>query len=207
MPKRPKTHIYVEFIQAPVLKIGDELQTATIPIELYERSLVLTADIKRLPLLLGGSLKILLDASLESDLQAAGLDGFSIHVVLLNGDYSGIFIEDSLFRYVVDLLGVAGRRKDVLLVGHAHIQRDAVTNNYYNLVIDNDSWDFEGEVVLYDTISLVIFAEATGAAAGSPMGSYAWAEAILEIDWKPISTKELDEFIRESVFAREGEGS
>jgi len=199
------THIYFDYLEAGEITVGAEKDVVSEGIELYDKSLVLTSDIKRLPHLLGGSLKAFYDSSLIDDLIASGLTGIDITVVLMNGDYSGIFIGGTN-DYVPDLLEVPSRRKDVLMVSHKIFSLNAA-NNVIIFQEDNDFWDFEGEVILMDTITLVIFANAGSAVSSVALASYAWAESILEIDWKPISNKDLQDYVMEHVFARQGSES
>lgn len=202
MIDRPNTHIYHMDIKAPTLDIGKEIIVAVVTLELYDKSLVLTSDIKKLPYLLGGSLKVFHDVSLRGDLAASGLGGVATHAILMNGDWSAIL--NGELRYQEAILDVPSRQKEILLVAHSTVYQNA-TIFYFVVVTDQAPWDFEGEHILYDTISLVIFADVDTAVGGTPLGSYSWSEAILEIDWKDINKKELDDYIREHIFARAGD--
>jgi len=205
MTKRAQTHIYLEGVLGASILVTEETAVAVENIELYDKSLVLTADLKQLPFLVGGGLQMIPDVSILNDLQTAGLDGATFTLVLLNGDYSVelLSIEDG--RYSSNILDIPRRRKDVLLVAHFLILRD-ITSGELAIVQDPSQWDFEGDAILYDTITLALFADGGAAATGAGFGGYGHGEALLEIDWKSISAKELDEFIRESIFAR-GSGS
>ena len=207
MPKRPQTHIYLEYCVMEAIGSGKESTVSVKHIELYDKSLVLTSDIKQLPFLVGGGLNGFFDPSIMDDLVASGASGMQCDMVLLNGQYDDALFGDALnygALYQSDILAIPGRRKDVLLVAHISIMHKtaAATTVFFN---DPSKWDFEGEAILYDTLTLLCFTN-TDVSLGAGFSGYGHCEAILEIDWKPISTKEMDEFIRESIFAR-GSGS
>ena len=94
-------------------------------------------------------------------------------------------------------------KKDILLVAHGLVMKDPAAV-YLTIVLDQGTWDFEGEHILFDNITIVVFADVGSAAGGDGLASYAWGEAILEIDWKDINNKDLDDYLREHVFARAG---
>lgn len=199
--ERPDTHLYSEHVQAADIQIGQNYKAAAETITLFEKSLVLTSDLKRLPYLVGGKLSCYFDTTIHSDLVTAVLAGLHITSVLLNGDWKAT-IDGQIGTYKSIIQDKPGRRKEILLVAHGFVWRDTATLMIY---FEPEHFQYVGEKVLYDTITLALFADA-GAAAQAALASYAWSEMLIEVDWKPLNEDDLQEFLMEHIYARGGEG-
>ena len=114
--EKPDTHIYHEYLNAGNIATGQHESVNSKSIELFEKSLVMTSKIDKLPHLLGGKIQGFTDMSIHTDLLASSLAGVDIAGVLLNGDYTGIFgLNDD---YALDLMEIPRRKRDIQLVSH-----------------------------------------------------------------------------------------
>lgn len=194
------THIYHEIIRNDKIAIGNLTSVASKQIELFSKSLALTQDLKRLPFLLGGKVYFWVDAGALYNVGTATLTGLGITVVLLNGSY-----EDFLDYGVLTLNEKA--MNDLLLVAHGTLHYHVGVAEY-NVAIQlpPSHWDFEGNIVLFDTITLMIFLDAdTNVSVADYVENRIKAEMELEIDWRPFGKGELQEFIMEHIYAKQGD--
>ena len=196
------THIYHESRGNAVISIGDSSSVNARQDELFSKSLALTQDLKRLPFLLGGKVYFWLDAHALYNVGTATLTGLGITVVLLNGNYDA-----AEFDTYADLVLNERAQADVLMVCHGSLHYHAGANEYGVAVNATPShWDFEGNVVLFDTISMFIFLDAdTNVAAADYAINKVKAEYEIEVDWRPFSKAELQEFIMEHIYAKQGD--
>lgn len=199
MGKKELTHLYHRVVRGTTIGIGALHSEASEAIELFEKSLALTSDLKRLPFLLGGKLSILFAEHLPTSLIASGLIGVQITGYLMNGTY----IDDD-FQTPQDLILDERARDDILLMVAGHVGNVAGQAGVFD--IKDSHWDFEGETVLYDTISLLLFLR-TDVNVASAVLTGADMSVIMEveIDWKPISAKDFQEFIMEHIYAKQGD--
>lgn len=195
------THIYHRQINMAGIPIGGALSGTGHVTTLFDKSLVLTQDIKRLPYLLGGKLFIWYDAHILINLVASGLVGLGFTIALLNGDYD-------IDNYVgfSDLMDDFKAIDDLLFVLHGSFHTIASTQagNVINVPISH--WDFEGEKILYDSFTLMGFldCDTNVATADFPLGNVRMNYE-LEIDWKPTNKAEMMEFITEHIYAKQGD--
>ncbi len=195
------THIYHEQLTSETIGIGANRSTAVRDIELFEKSLVLTSDLKRLPYLLGGKLFIFYDSHILISLIASGLLGMGFTVVLMNGTY-----DVAAFDTYGDLMGDDRAKDDVLLVLHGSFHSIATTNAGNVVHVPISHWDLEGEKILYNALTLLVFLDAdTNVASATFGGTNIKANMELEIDWKPINKAEMMEFLTEHIYAKQGD--
>lgn len=201
MTKKELTHIYHGIKDAGIVSIGSAQGWGHSYLELFEKALVLTADLKRLPYLLGGKIFITYDSHILIDLIASGLVGMGFTIVLLNGTYDA-----GEFQNFTALMDNERAKDDILMVLHGSFHSIASTQagNVINVPISH--WDFEGKKILYDTLTLMSFLDAdTNVATASWGGNNIRAAFELEIDWQPLNKAEMMEFLMEHIYAKQGD--
>lgn len=195
------THIYHETVNSGQMPIGAASSVNSKQTELFEKSLALTQDLKRLPFLLGGKVYFWLDAHALYSVALSTLVGLGFTAVLMNGSYI-----DEDFGSVFDLFANPSAVDDILLVCHGNIDYIISPLVGLNTEIQTSHWDFEGNVVLFDTITLFIFLDAdTNVSVSDFASGKIKAQFELEIDWRPFSKAELQEFIMEHIYAKQGD--
>lgn len=197
--KKQLTHIYHEKIDGGIVNIGENKSFEEVTTELFAKQLVLTSDLKRLPYLLGGKLSLWVDAHIGTSLIASGLRGVGINAVLMNGFYDG-----ASFQTYPALMLDDKAQSDILMTAFGVV--DALASEVASFSLPSSHWDFEGDKILYDTITLIVFLDCDTNVATSVFGaSNTKAMYELEIDWKPIDKPELMEFLMEHIYARQGD--
>ena len=193
------THIYHANQYIAGVDIGAANSVAYNANELFEKSLVLTSDLKRLPFLLGGKLYFWFDSHIHTSLIASGLAGVGCTIVLMNGTY-----EQGDFATFRDLVQDERAQDDILLVSHAFWH--SIAANVGTQDIQASHWDFEGQKILYDTITMIIFVDCDANVASQNF-SLTNIECVyeLEIDWRPFNKAEMNEFIMEHIYAKQGD--
>ena len=195
------THIYHNQLASGLINIGDAESRADEITTLFDKSLVLTSDLKRLPYLLGGKLFVWYDSHILISMTASTVVGVGFTVVLLNGTY-----EIADYVNFADLMGNTRAVDDILLVLHGSFHTIASTQagNVVNVPISH--WDFEGQKILYDSITLMVFLDAdANVATATFSGSNIKVNYELEIDWRPLNKAELMEFLMEHIYAKQGD--
>ena len=198
MAKKEFTHIYHEYIQMNEIVIGVAQSSAHNQVELFEKSLVLTSDIKRLPLLLGGKLTFTTTGHLLTNMAASVITGLVWTGFLMNGTYDA-----NLYAEPYEVWEDDRAKDDILLhlFGVAISGSDAAV-----LDIQDSHWDFEGKKILYDTITLLMFAQSNVNVATSNLGRVnGYLTLEIEVDWAPVSPAELKEFVLEHIYAKQGD--
>ena len=193
------THLYHANQYMAGVDIGEYFSVAYHAVELFEKSLVLTSDLKRLPFLLGGKLYFWFDSHIHVSMVASGLAGVGATIVLMNGSY-----EAGDFDNFRALMQDDRAEDDILLVSHGFF--GAVAGESPFVDIQNSHWDFEGQKILYDTITMIIFIDCDANVSAQNF-SLTNIEAIyeIEIDWRPFNKAEMQEFIMEHIYAKQGD--
>lgn len=198
MVKKEQTHIYTLTRLSPQLDIGDYEISEYSQLTLFAKTLPLTSDLKRLPVLLGINMKVLNSPDMSGEIVGGGVEYCTVTGVLLNGTY-----DSDDFINIRELLADERASDDIIGIVQGYWGNDAagLTNE-----IQDFAWDYEGEKILYDTVSVLLFMETEVVVANSAIShSMATVVAIMEIDWKPVSVKEVQEFIMEHIYARQGD--
>lgn len=200
MTKKLLTHIYHEKTEAGTIAIGDDASNRVNNIELFDKSLVLTGDIKRLPMLLGGKLSFLFNPHALNKMSTSVLSGLTMAGCLMNGHYS----EDD-FNDLAAIYNDERAKDDILLTVHASMNIKVPYDNPC-IEVQDSHWDFEGKAILYDTITLMMFLSANQNVGTADLDGFLFNVAMeIEVDWDPISKPEMQEFIMEHIYAKQGD--
>lgn len=202
MPQKELTHIYTLHRSIGSVNIGSSSRIQATPLELFAKTLPLTSDLKRLPYLLGFNMHVWLSPDISGEVGAGAVENIAFSGILLNGTYTATFsrAQDVLDdpRASDDIIGMcSGIVLTTGLIG---------ADQPKSIDIQNFAWDFEGRKILYDTVTLLTFAETE-----VNVGDSAIAEDMIdiivhmEVDWRPVSLKEIQEFIMEHIYAKQGD--
>jgi len=164
------------------IAIGQTSSSNDIEIELFNRSLALTSDLKRLPILRAGHVNPSISPSYDTLMQAGAID---------------------TCRYVVSLHNADSDHADAsnrIATGTGIINQSAGVGVFVEAT--PFQLDYEGGILLNSTITLRIFVDCSGTVAGAslPLGLFS-AVGEIEVDWAEVSKKKFEEFLLESVYA------
>ena len=172
-------HIYQTADGNSVMAGGTTYQSKTNTQELFERSLALASDLKRLPILRGLSGTIRAYASLRDNMLAGGCITSTVIISVYNGDVEA---DNLIARWAA----------------HAYYW-DATKS--FDLEIEPVTWDYEGGILLMDEYNVVM--ELANAPTNPNDFGASWAyDLFFEIDWVPVTKEQLSEFIMEYLYAR-----
>lgn len=178
-------HIYRLATNNPELIVAVTEWDNSEELELFQKSLALASDLKRLPVLRSLSGCVELDADMRAHMGNASVEIIDFILKLYNGDANEMDAEHQIW---------AG-------AGVIYFDTTAKTAQIH---LPNIDWDYEGGLLLGDTITLGLIGECDGAVTTNIIPSAMLKAVIfLEIDWTPITSKQLDDYIKEHVYARE----
>lgn len=175
-------HIYRLILEQDVIQIGQNQTIATLDEVLYDRSLALSGDLKRIPILRSIISVFNIAAPVTARMSASGITLLKAHLSVYNDNIADVeelvYESDCLIHYNVS------------------------TNTGF-IEIQNPDWEFEGGLVLNNEIRIQVTTDTNANVAGAAL-TEGTLDAILflEIDWKEMTKKEMDEYIREFAFAK-----
>jgi len=187
-------HVESIYVGSPEVLVGQHHAVGLELFELFQRSLALTSDLKRLPILRGINITDMIQRTIISELTTSGVSLFICTVSVFNdkmeiGEVPDVFTEEFF------------RAHHLLYQSQMILNRSAspATFNW-----EREAWPYKGGILLNHTITVVVTIS-TDANVGSAVISSGASQGIinLEIDWAPVSKKEFEDFILESVYARE----
>lgn len=174
-------HIYRLPISATAIAVSSSSSTNTAELELFQKSLALTSDLERLPILRGIAGCFRPNATLPVDMGGSGVANCTVTVFLYNDD------EDS--QDSDELLGTWE-----FILSHT-------TNVITGVAVDDITWDFEGGVLLNDKISVKLTFATSTAVATTALG-FGAVDIYLEVDWVKLTDSEFNQYIKEHIYAK-----
>jgi len=179
-------HVYHVAINSLELPVGDSEESEDVELELFEKSLALASDLKRLPILRSLSKIPFLNIQIKSDMQGSTVNAVQLRIKIYDSEKD----DDD------DNLIWSGSMNCWFDSGAATFESE----------IPPDSWDFEGGRLLGHKIIIesTIQASSNPATNPFPAGNLNF-DLFFEIDWYPVKKPELDDFIREHLYARMGD--
>lgn len=172
-------HIYDLEFTPPNIGIGASQAAVESSLIMFDKSLALASDLKRLPILRGLAVMLRPTAALAAAIVAAG--------VTTIGAYLEIFRDDDLNNKIYS---------SSILLYH-----DSVNHVYY-VAKDESGWDYEGGLLLNDRIWYRITVETNSNCTGV-LNTPIRGDMHFEIDWAEVSQQEFEQFILESVYAKD----
>lgn len=191
-------HIYKitdnqDYLLSPEIALGAAAGEIVYILTLFEKSLALTSDLKRLPILRSLSFSTRLHPDWIGRLTSAGI-ATAVTVIYI---YNEEITNDELTG-----MGATGQFARESLIWSGCIITSVATSNQ---VISRDfpTWDYEGGYLLNNKISVVLrtVSNAVTSGAAYPTGTHD-VLPYFEIDWVPVSKAEFQEFILENVYAK-----
>jgi len=177
-------HIYHINTTSSVISIGSANSANTEELELFQKSLALASDLKRLPILRGIFASTDFSVAAPNEMNTSSIRNIKWSVELYNDDVESQDEGELLARWTLYC---------------------AQTNGVLEFVgFDMSSWDYEGGILLSDKVSIKgeLFSSSNVATADFPADRFN-GDVFLEIDWVPVSKSQLDDFIREHIYAKQ----
>lgn len=178
-------HIYRVYVYQGEIAVGaseDDSET-DFQLELYERSIALAGDLKKLPVLRGLSGSWSLNGAIISRMGAAGssINGINCEIIVYDANDND---EDwELIRYSLFVYQESG--------SHV-VEKEPIV------------WDYEGGYVLNNTITIRIITSASNNAATNAFPEKTIeAYVFFEVDWVPATKQQVTDYINEFIFARD----
>jgi hypothetical protein len=178
-------HFYRFAIEQNDIPSGFASTSGTQDFELYEKSLALTSDLKRVPILRGIHVSWDVSAGWVQSMGGEGIVEYNAEVQLYNAPADDQDDDEILGEWEMDLTIVAGS-PDVSKTIWA----------------DDEGYQFEGGILLNDTISFGTQVATDGTNVGADLVSLATCVIVLEVDWVKLTKAQMNEFIQEHLFAR-----
>jgi len=179
-------HIYKIVMEPGDILINDAEEILTEDLELFARSLALASDLKRLPLLRSATCHVHFDANTLENLAASGVETLTAEIFLRNDR-------------TVD---IAPLEEEVLIYTWEAVA--SLEGGIPFFSFPNHVWPFRGGILLNNQISVQVNVTLDGPVAGANLDAgYMNLTVFLEVDWLPVSKKQFEEFLLESVYAQE----
>ena len=195
-------HIYAQPIGNEEIIVTADETVELVELTLFEKSLALTGDLKRLPVIRSISLQINPKPNCYYYLSLTGAIEIKADFLLFNKTFTEAELEA-----IWNASEQYDSKNDILwstyFICHC---RPAPANGNENIayIVPNPVWPFRGGILAKNILTLALTATLNGAAAGTSFPADAiMGIAYVEIDWVPISTNEFKEYILESVYAED----
>jgi hypothetical protein len=179
-------HFYRFQVPAPTIPNGQDTSAdETSDLELYERSLALTSDLKRVPILRAIHSSWQVSAGWVQSMGAAGVVEHNTQVQLYNARSNDQDPDEILGEWEFDLTIVAGSPD--------------VAKTIWG---DDEGYVFQGGILLNDTISWGAQTATDGTNVSGDLVDLTGLVLVLEVDWVKLTKAQMNEFIQEHLFAR-----
>jgi hypothetical protein len=187
-------HIYYKYCAPGNLAVGYHVELDVIDIELFNKSLALTSDLKRLPILRSIMVNERYGRLTAAQMQASAVTNAILTLIVLNEKLNVAELETVWLNNLWE-------DHEVIYCAEMTIQQTAGQLTYHQL--NESAWSFLGGILLGSNLTIgLITATATNVAAAQlpPVGAF---DFFAEIDWQPVSKDEFEQFILENVYAKD----
>jgi hypothetical protein len=173
-------HISLISVPNAVIAIGAAVDVATSTVVLFEKSLALTSDLKRLPIARSINIDFRYAANVIASVIASGMGAIATRVIVYNG--------------VAD-------------TDHIIMQADGFL--YYNangtvILKPEKIWEYQGGFLLNDKILVEMDTLSAANVAGANFAAGTLTAIVnVEIDWAELGEKEFKDYILESVYGEQ----
>jgi hypothetical protein len=180
-------HFYRLVPDIPVISSGDSQQvdTTTNSYEFYEKSLALTSDLKRVPILRAIHASWSPAAGWVQSIGGTGAVEWNGQVIMYNAPNADQDPDEILGEWEFDFTIVAGSPD--------------VAKTIWG---DDEGYVFQGGILLNDTVSFKTSAATDGTNVSGDLTPLAEVILVLEVDWVKLTKAQMNEFIQEHLFAR-----
>lgn len=196
--KRALNHIYPIYAISPQLDVGEVHHSVVCNRRvLFEKSMVLAEDLDRLPCLVGHMSSGWTEEDMIAIMGVGGVQKLQADFFLIDGNVNDNEVVG------IDTIQQMVESFDMNILAHLHIDVIMhITASIGTVINDRCSWDFEGQRVLSDTISIVGNIRTNDPVEGAIQARAFSSLFLLEIDWKPITKKQLTEYLMEHVYTQ-----
>lgn len=175
-------HIYTLIINSPDIATGSDETETDGEIELFEKSLALTSDLKRLPIL----------RSLIATINPA---------VTFYGKMTASNV--TTVRVTLDVYTDEDRETENQIWHCSLILYVDGTNHVVIVSKDEPSWDFEGGVLCFDKLYYTIKTQTETNVTTNDLNDVGAIRLFLEIDWAELKKGQFEQYILENIYAKQ----
>ena len=195
-------HIYNKVLPCPGLVIGLTFNSDTFELELFERSLALTSDLKKLPILVGIHCFPNIFSAIAQKKTSSGITGLATMLLIFNGDID-VDLEDSVFTRDADFIDQLNESGNLIWTGYWKGEQGGSPVSHILETVNKPAWDYEGAILLTHELNFLVItaADAAVSSVDLPATLMSW-HCMFEVDWMPVSKPKMTEYIVENVYAR-----
>lgn len=186
-------HIYYMRSTVGNLAVGEHAEVDHSEIVLFEKSLALTSDLKRLPVLRSINVAEIIARTAGANMQASGVNFALVHLFILNEELN---VAELQAIWENDLW----EDHEVIYSAECTIVQSAgvVTSHQLN----ESGWGFLGGILLFNTLTIAVITESATNVASAELPPVCVFDIFFEIDWVPVNKQQFEEFILENVYAK-----
>jgi len=179
-------HIIYHVLENTSIPVGNSQDVVTHEIELFERSLALTSDVKRFPILRSLTVNFDWSESIAANMNSSGRSNASFKIYIWNASQEKIANDNLIFS---SLAFIAQSTGTIVMIQ-----------------VQNESWSFKGGALLGPEVTVRLVTSMAG-----NVTSVAFPEEVLngqiflEVDWFPLSKNQFKDIVLEDVYSRAGE--
>jgi hypothetical protein len=191
-------HIYVTPIGNEAVVIGADQSIEIVELTLFEKSLALTSDLKRLPIIRGITIQLVPEATFCGYSNTCGVPGVKAECLVYNKTFTEAEIE-AIFAANEQY----DNKNDLLWCDHLLVQY-ILASSVLSITRNNAVWPFRGGVLADNVMTIALDLHMSGNVSTSDFpADEIKAIVFCEVDWVPISSKEFQEYILENVYAED----
>jgi hypothetical protein len=191
-------HIYAQAIGNENIAIGASETVEVVDFVLFEKSLALTGDLKRLPVIRSISIEVNYGVLWAGQLAGTGQNTIRAECCVFNKEFTEAELEA-----IFTAAEMYDPKNDILWSNYKMAHYEAA-NNIGFVQQGCSVWPFKGGVLAKNQLTISLQTEIPANAAGADFDADTiTAIVFFEIDWVPVSANEFKEFILESVYAGE----
>lgn len=191
-------HIYYQVKASAQVDIGDDYSDIADWIEFFEKSLALTSDLKRLPILRSLWVDKQVSKAILAAMVASGISHAQAVITVFNEDLTQEEI-DVILNNIQTL-----EEHDVIWSGTVDIWYSAVAPVYMHESFCIPVWQLAGGKLLNNkiTTNVRVLTNAVAAGAAFPTASFCFP-VFMEVDWTPVTKEQFEQYILEHVYAKD----
>lgn len=172
-------------------------------LQLFARSLALTSDLEKLPILYSINPHLYFSNLIFATLAGAGMAEVNVFVYVFNGDIDIMILDDLAVNTTDAQMSQQIIESDNLIyLCNRHIFYDS-TNHVATIDYNEPIYVRKGGELLSNEINIVLRTECDGA----PVGNNFYGDSCnlfmtIEVDWQKVSKNKIDDYIREAVYSK-----
>jgi hypothetical protein len=189
-------HVYTEQIGNAEVAIGAHSDLSTASMELFDKSLALTSDLKRLPVIRSVAISPEFARTLAGALAASGIVFSVWSIAVWNGEYTVTELDGYISNHEETEHGLLWHLTACIFYN--------TTSGIFTITYSNPVWPYRGGILAENELTLHSYWGLDANVAGTALpADTAFARFYIEVDWVPVSKKEFEAFVLEAYYARD----